>query len=146
MNLFGLVGPSRENPCLGLWGLLGPCLYLDPPSGTFTQNSYLTPRNLLKPWNFGTSWILYLELFLGTWEPLGTLLDVEPLLGPGMLEPSGNLHLEPPASFAWNLYLEPRNLPEASLGTCLEPLNRNLYLEPLHRLELLLGTSANLYL
>ena len=30
------------------------------------------------------------------------------------------------------------------LGTCLEPLHRNLYLEPLHSLELLLGTSANL--
>ena len=61
-------------------------------------------------WNFGTSWILLWTL--QTWEPLGTL--------------------------TWNPYLEPRNVPEPSLGTfgCLET----------SLLDLLLGTSWIFYL
>ena len=39
--------------------------------------------------------------------------------------------LELHASFTWNPCLELWNLLEASLGTCLEPFNRNPYLEPL---------------
>ena len=50
-------------------------------------------------------------------------------------------------SSTWNPYLKLWNLPEALLGTCLEPLNWNPYMEQsnLH-LEPLLGTSWNLHL
>ena len=81
--LFGAsepLGTFPKNPFLELWNLPKTYLYLN-----LFWNSYL------EPWNFGTSWVLYLEPFLGTWEPPGT--------------------------FTWNPYLEPRNLPEPLLGT-----------------------------
>ena len=86
-------------------------LYLEPPSGTFTWNSYLEPPNLLEP-TIGTleppgsfSWNPLLGTL--TWN-LGTSWNLEPLLRTS----------EPSKTFTWNL------------GTF-----RNLYLEPL------LGTS-----
>ena len=99
--------------------------------GTFTWNPYLEPRNLLEllrgtlTWHFGA-----FRNLTFTWKlPSGTftwnsrtfawnfqtclILDLEPWNLP---EPSLET-LEPPGSFTWNPYLEPRNLLEPLLGT-----------------------------
>ena len=82
-------------------------LYLEPPSGTFTGNSYWEPRNLLEP-------LLYLEPFPGTWEPLlGTLrasfrnLHLEPL--PGTSEPRGTLQDDCPRVPQGLVWLRPQS-------------------------------------
>ena len=54
---------------------------LEIPSGNLTGNSYLEPCNLFKPWKCETSWVLFLESFLGLPE-LGSLGGLEPSLKP----------------------------------------------------------------
>ena len=115
-DLEPLLGPLSWN-LLEPWNL--PKLYLRTfagnldchlePSRTYTL-TWMEP--ICFTWNLGIFRNLYLEPLLGTSEPSGTLYD-------------------------WNPYLEPRNLPEPSLGTLIlgtsEPSEP--YLEPL------LGTS-----
>ena len=125
-NLETLPGTLTEN-LRNSWGLylesllgaLEPKLYLRTfagnldrhlePSRTYTL-TWMEP--ICFTWNLGIFRNLYLEPLLGTSEPSRTLYD-------------------------WNLYLEPRNLPEPLLGTLIlgtsEPSEP--YLEPL------LGTS-----
>ena len=117
MKTFETPGAFIWNPYLELWNL--PKLYLRTfagnldrhlePSRTYTL-TWMEP--ICFTWNLGIFRNLYLEPLLGTSEPSRTLYD-------------------------WNLYLEPRNLPEPLLGTLIlgtsEPSEP--YLEPL------LGTS-----
>ena len=104
------------------WSCLVPRNPLEPSLGTHTLNPYLESRNPLEPlcrtltWNFRNltcTWNPFLEpwlgtltwepcnlfnLYFGTWEPLGTLRNLEP-------------------SFTWNPYLEPGNLLDPWLAT-----------------------------
>ena len=134
--------------------LLGTLTCLEPSLKTFrletwnllhTWNPDLKPRNFPKP-----TWRNLLEPLPATLTVLGTveLPETFPLLR----RPFWNLHLEllllDPllGTLPWNHLqplLEPRNLPEPSLGTfsCLEFSLKTIYLEPPRSLEALHGTS-----